>query len=266
LSTYTTAKYALPAPNGDDPILNGDNQMRALADAVDLLMATDAGHGILAARPAAAKEGRWYKETDGPGFIYRDTGAAYDPVPIGESFFDKIGVSTAATVRRGKANIATSQNTTATSYAIGNLTTPDRVQNVVLPTDGLLLVAYQAIWQNTVSANARAAIFLGANQVKLQAAGAAAPVVQEATGPTATSTPAPLSSYGSGLVGQGNSFAAMTEVTTGQMVAPTGAFGGGFALIFAAAGTYDVSVQFKNQAAGTLTVSNRHLWVEARGY
>jgi hypothetical protein len=53
----------------------------------------------------------------------------------------------------GKANIAAAESTTATSYAIGNLTTPDRVQNVVMPTDGLIAVWYQAIWQNTVSGN-----------------------------------------------------------------------------------------------------------------
>lgn len=261
MSTYTTAKYALPAPNGDDPILNGDNQMRSLADAVDALMATDAGHGLLASRPAAGKEGRWYKETDGPGFIYRDTGSAYDPVPIGESFFDKVGVSSAAKVRRGAIETATSESTSATSYSPTNLATPDRIQNVVLPTKGLIIVAFQAIWQNNAATNARAAIFLGANQVKIQNATSAAPIVQEATGPTATGTTTSLSSFASGLVGQGNSAGSMTEVATGQLVSTSLTTPGGFAVIFAAAGTYDVSIQFKNNVAGTTTVQNRHLWV-----
>jgi hypothetical protein len=67
-----------------------------------------------------------------------------------------------------------------------------------------------------------------------------------------------LTSHIAGLVsvaGTGNT----TEVTTGQVVGVVGSWGG-FAVVFAAAGTYDVSVQFKS-SVGSVTVKNRHLWV-----
>jgi hypothetical protein len=161
----------------------------------------------------------------------------------------------------GKANIAAAESTTATSYAIGNLTTPDRVQNVVMPTDGLIAVWYQAIWQNTVASNARAAIFLGANQVKA-GVGTGAPVAVDTSGPTDVNDDGGLfTNPGAGtgaLLSTAGGAGAATEVTTGQAV---GSGLGGPVYIFAAAGTYDVSIQFKNSAAGTLTVKNRHLWV-----
>lgn len=160
--------------------------------------------------------------------------------------------------RRGKCNIATSESTSATSYAITNLATPDRVTQVVLPTDGLIVIAYQAIWQNTVTTNGRASIFLNSTQVKL-AVGDGAPGVNETSGPTELNDGGVLASGPTGLLTM-SGVGAATEVTTGQAIHPgTGA--GGVLHAFAAAGTYDVSVQFKNSAAGTLTASKRHLWV-----
>lgn len=44
MSTYTTTKFALTAANGDDPILNGDNQMRGLADTTEAALANVVGH------------------------------------------------------------------------------------------------------------------------------------------------------------------------------------------------------------------------------
>src|SRR3954452_24168522 len=55
---------------------------------------------------------------------------------------DKLGLSSASTTRRGKSIIATTESRTNTAY--GTLTTPDRVSSIVLPTDGLITIAYQA--------------------------------------------------------------------------------------------------------------------------
>lgn len=172
--------------------------------------------------------------------------------------------STSWVQTRGKSIIAASDSTSATTYAVGNLTTPDRVQGIVLPTDGLIAVMYQAIWQNTVANNAKASLFIGANQLK-GGVGTGVPVVQEISGPTEVNDDALLFSSQNGLQRDGGVGAA-TEVTTGQIVGTNTFANGGPIYIFAAAGTYDVSVQFKNTAAGTLTVKNRHLWVWSHGF
>jgi hypothetical protein len=180
---------------------------------------------------------------------------------------DKLGLSVTGAVRRGAVSIPAAEATAATNYSPTNLATPDRVQNVVMPTNGLIAIWYQAIWQNTVATNARAAIFIGANQLK-GAIGTGAPVVQDRAGPTETNDDAPLFTISNGL-GIVPGVGATTEVTTGQIVGEdpgvTSALGGPV-YVFAAAGTYDISIQFKNQAAGSLTVKNRHLWVMSIGF
>lgn len=171
-----------------------------------------------------------------------------------------LGLNDGTNVRRGKSIIATSESRTNVAY--GTLTTPDQVTSVVLPTDGLLLIGYQARWQNSVSGNGRAAIFIGANQLKVaQASGA--PLVQEAQGPSGTGADTPLSSTGQGLIGLGGAGGSTADVTTGQLVSMSTA--GGFCVVFAAAGTYTVSVQFKS-ASGSVTVADRKLWVWAVGF
>jgi hypothetical protein len=141
---------------------------------------------------------------------------------------------------------------------------PDQVAGIVLPTNGLIRVAYQATWQESVTGAAKAAIFIGANQLKINASGGAAPVVQEVGIGTPSPTDNPLSTYRVGLVSGGSAVASGANVTTGQVVGGPG-LEGGECLIFAAAGTYTISVQFK-AAAGTVTVKDRRLWVEAKGY
>lgn len=203
------------------------------------------------------------------------TGAAAEPASAITLAFVQVDAAVGSIVnakikdmrpkRRGKLNIATSESTTATSYAFNNLATPDRITQVVVPADALLVVGYQAIWQNTVASNGRAAIFIGSNQLK-QALGTGAPSIQEATGPAETNDDGLVASEVIGLAGAGGVGAA-TEVTTGQVVGRLSAVGqGGLVNIFVAAGTYDVGVQFKNNAAGTLTVKSRHLWCEVRDY
>jgi hypothetical protein len=173
------------------------------------------------------------------------------------------GINQSGLTVKGATNIATSQSTVSTTYT--TLSTPDQVAGVVLPTNGLIAVWYQATWQESVVGGARAAIFLGANQLK--AGGQAAPGVQEcgigAGGPNVN---VPLISFWGGVTTTGAG-AGSSDVTTGQVVGLSVLSGqlGGPAYIFAAAGTYTVSIQFK-VTSGTVTASNRRLWVEALAF
>lgn len=188
---------------------------------------------------------------------------------------------------QGKSIIATSESRTNVAY--GLLTTPDRVQNVVMPTDGLIAVLYQATWQESVNGAARAAIFIGANQQTINAISGPL-AVAAATTAAGGGTDHPLVSHPGGLGSLGSAAASGADVTTGQAVGLV-AYGGtavplgvelggtvyqgvapdathaylygGPCYIFAAAGTYDVSVQFK-ATSGSVTAKNRKLWVWSR--
>lgn len=178
----------------------------------------------------------------------------------------------AGTVRRGKTNIATEESRTNTAY--GTLTTPDRVASVVLPTDGLIGVLYHATWKESVAGAARAAIFLGSNQLQMREA--AGPTTSAAwTNSGTANVDSPLTSFPLGLAGNPNASGTAADATTGQVVGtasngtqfetgtPTGLaaqYPGGPCYIFAAAGTYTVSVQFK-ASSGSVTAKNRKLWV-----
>lgn len=179
-----------------------------------------------------------------------------------------LGLNETGTVRRGKSIIATEEGRTNTAY--GTLTTPDRVQNIVLPTDGLIRVWFQAMWKESVDAAARAAIFVGSNQQTLAVANVAAPAVIEAQCMMASNTYGPLSSSFFGLHGgpAGTSATAYTgDVTTGQAIGGTYSTTtvGGPVDIFVAAGTYTISVQFK-ASSGTVTVKNRRLLVATEAF
>lgn len=190
---------------------------------------------------------------------------------IASTDLDKLGLSSSV-VRRGKTIISTEEARTNATYDV--LTTADRVSNVVLPTDGLIFVAYQAMWQETNVGAARAAIFIGTNQLRYANGTTATTNLQETTSAgNATNQYHPLSSTSQGLVavGAGGSSAYGGDVTTGQVVGMTtdatggSPFQGGPCSIFAAAGTYTISVQFK-ASAGTVTVKNRKLWVWTMGF
>jgi hypothetical protein len=163
----------------------------------------------------------------------------------------------------GKAIIATEESRTNTAY--GTLTTPDQV-TVELPTDGLLAVAYSAMFKSSVAGAARAAIFLNSNQLQI-ATDQDDPYPQNAfTNPTAADRYGPLASSGGGLVSppaQGAAY--IGGVATGQVVGidVTGSastYAAGPCYIFANAGSYVVSVQFK-ASSGSVTVKERKLWV-----
>jgi len=196
------------------------------------------------------------------------------------------GINDGTTVRRGKSIVATTGTRTNTAY--GALSDgPDQVA-VALERDGLIAVAFQATWRSSGAAP-RAAIFVGPNQLKVQRIGVG-PVTQAAvTDPSAVvSSDTIIASFNGGLfgcedAGLGN---IPDDVATGQVVgnaAPqstslaaqelggsvvqleAGATPGGPCYIFAAAGTYTVSVQFK-LASGTVSVKNRKLWVWTAGF
>lgn len=184
-----------------------------------------------------------------------------------------LGVSQSGVVRRGKSIIATEESRTNVAY--GKMTTPDQVSSVVLPTDGLICVAYHAMFKNSVANGGRAAIFLGANQVKMATGSGAAPVVvEEDTGNLTVDTYRPLYSAVGGSGGAGLSLVNGAtnytgDVTTGQILGETG-LGAGAPVptpvyIFAAAGTYDVSIQFRS-TSGSVTMKERKLWVWTMGF
>jgi hypothetical protein len=191
--------------------------------------------------------------------------AAIDDTKLASALAAILGVSSGSTVRRGKSIIAAAEARSNTSY--GLLTTPDRVQNVVLPTDGLIAVAFQADWQNSVGSAGNADIFIGANQLKRAYASVAAPGVSPAVGPSTAASYRPLASYGGGLFASADVGTAHSgPVTTGQAVGDfTNSPEGGPCYIFAAAGTYDISVQFK-ASSGSVTARNRQLWVWTLGF
>lgn len=199
-----------------------------------------------------------------------------------------LGVNTAS-VRRGKSIIAASGSRTNVAYgALSN--GPDAVSGLVLPTDGLILASYQALWQESSVAAARAAMFIGANQLKIARDGSAPQTIAAMHGGGAIDVALVTGPMGP-ISGRGTSGAA-ADVTTGQAVgalmpissfavqAEVGGVGtnllgkggagdnwftGGCVAIFAAAGTYDVSVQFK-ASAGSVSASGRKLWAVALGF
>jgi len=244
--------------------------------------------GTLASRPAAGRAGRLYLATDDTtstahGTLYFDDGTAWDQVQIGPatslalSLNAFLGLSDSST-RRGKSIIGTQESTTSGSFTL--LTTNDKVASIVLPADGLIFVAYQAMWEESVTGSAQAAIFLGANQLQ-----AGYPGVTNAGqyafigGSGMVNKFVPLSSRGDGLASNTNQNAFTTAytgyATTGQSLTssyiPDSAgnqqlAAGGPCCIFANAGTYDVSVRYAATAGGTVTVKNRKLWVWTTGF
>jgi hypothetical protein len=118
-----------------------------------------------------------------------------------------------------------------------------------------------------VSAASRAAIFIGANQLKVYDTTTTAPVLEEADNGGTAGTDYMLTTGSTGLVSMaGTGGYGGGDVTTGQVLGwRNGASDaspsyGGPTCIFAAAGTYDISVQFK-ASSGNVLAKNRKLWV-----
>jgi hypothetical protein len=178
-----------------------------------------------------------------------------------------LGVNTATGARRGASIIDAEQ--TRSNAAFGLLGTADRVQGIELPSNGLIRVWFQAIWFQSVTNAAGAAIFIGGNQVTISNdAVASAPPDSATSSFTATGVNTPLFSYPGGLQsGLGTAAISASHDADAQAVGAIrgGAVLGGPCTIFAPAGTYDISVQFK-ASSGSVTVRQRKLWVEAVGF
>lgn len=173
-----------------------------------------------------------------------------------------------------KSIIATEQSRENTAY--GTLATPDEV-TVALPENGLLIVNYSAMWSQSVASAARAAIFIGTNQLKAYG-GAGPPNAESARMTAGTAAFFLLSSHPIGLVsgtysgyagdattGQSGGLAKVCYYEVGAEAYETGpatkvesAAGGACEIRGLPAGTYKVGVQFK-ASSGTVTAKNRAL-------
>jgi hypothetical protein len=188
-----------------------------------------------------------------------------DTANIASSVLEDLGLDDSTSQRRGVTSVATEESRANTAY--GLMTTPDQVSSIVVPADGLLFVSYRAMIKESVQGAAAAAVFIGANQVQ-QVDVFAAPVVAEWTSITSLGIDDSGANVyglleGPGTNGElslrqrsgGNAYSG--DVTTG-MPQP-------FAAFFVAAGTYNVSVQFK-ASSGSVTVKNRALRVWTMGF
>lgn len=150
---------------------------------------------------------------------------------------------------RGAISTAIAQTTNASETW---LATPDQVSNIVLDTNGLILVDFQALWKVTANTG-YAYITLNGTNVVSSGANNTFPVASTTTTSTHLS---PLFTNGSGLATVTSTTTDSSEVLTGQIV------GQGRVGIFAIAGTYSVGIQFGNVGGTGITqVQNRHLYV-----
>lgn len=202
----------------------------------------------------------------------------------------------------GSSIIATDEARSNVTY--GTMTTPDTVAGVELVRPGLLAIAYRALWKESVSGAARAAVFINGAQLQLYRALASSGSQNQAlaqagyiNGAGATDTfwllqtmPWGLVSYGaSGGVSGGVLPADTVPVALG--LATYGGFpgfqweennasqygmqitaganvalaGGGQVLVPMPAGVYDVDVRFKS-ASGSVHAKQRKLLVEGRPF
>ncbi len=178
---------------------------------------------------------------------------------------EDLGLTSGGVTRRGSLFTTTTETTASTSYT--TLTTPDQISNVVLPTAGYIAVMFRAnIKLTAASGNGRAAIFLGANQLRTPdtASAGTVPLVQE-TGDIPNAFYAPVHTAALGLTTSISPNADHTDVTTGQIVGAS--TNSGPCYIFADAGTYTISIKFKHSTgATTVSVKERKLWVWTMGF
>lgn len=160
-----------------------------------------------------------------------------------------LGLTSGGFSGRAKINIALADTQAGAGFAVMP-TTADQV-SVTLNTDGLLFIAYQALWKASTG-TAQAGIFL--NGVALTAGAAnAVPSVTAAQTSSANAFYQPLYTQSGlqGLTALSSTTTDSTEVTTGEIVA-------GATVVYAAAATYTVSIRFIQSVAKA-----RHLWVWA---
>jgi hypothetical protein len=161
----------------------------------------------------------------------------------------------------------------------------DKVEGIVLPTKGLICVAYSAWLASSVVDVGRAAIFLGATQLRTRHRGTVA-IESAPTGPSEAGAFRSIQTVPFGLVAtRGAVNTGSADVTTGEafFIPSDQEEGGqlrydhngtiftiqgshsGVCYIFANAGTYEVSVQFKS-SSGSITAKERKLYVWTREF
>lgn len=228
--------------------------------------------GTLAARPAAGILGRRYFATDN-NVEYMDTGTGWVVISNTQNSSYKAMISA---------------EETRTNVAYGLMPTADRCQAVVVTPDSKIEINYFALWK--AAGNARAAIFIGANQIKI-AETDAAPKTQAAVAYGGVGYYHTLTSFQGGLISSDAGMGDESIVATGQIFgaqiaaasveiggvlrnASNGAYGtpnnssipaGGPVEIFVQPGTYDISVQFKCDS-GAVSIKNRRLHVRNIGF
>ncbi|HET7455395.1 MAG TPA: hypothetical protein VFJ76_07740 [Solirubrobacterales bacterium] len=145
-----------------------------------------------------------------------------------------------------------------TNTAFGTMPTADEITGVVIPENGLVVIGYRAVAKSTVEAAGTFAAFLGSNQIKAGVV-AGSPEVRQVN---LTGTEfKPIGMTASGPAAGNGAYSG--DVTTGQLLIPT-LSSSPLAVVFAAPGTYSVSMQFK-ASSGAVTVKERKLWVAVLG-
>lgn len=232
-----------------------------------------------------------YTFTDGPGNTAsgEQVNERFDPLYAalnggleGDNFStalaEQLGVSSGATVRSGKSII--DAEGTRTNAAYGALTNGPDAVTVEVPTGGRLFIGFEALWKESVSGSARAAIFIGANQLKIPY-GTNVDLQAARVDGLSAGNYRRVTAAGPGLVSQALGVAAAASVGTGQVVGHWGAWGmelgttyvsggtaepitPGLCIVRVDPGTYSVSVQWKASGGATVSAKERKLWVEAR--
>lgn len=175
---------------------------------------------------------------------------------------------------KGKSIISAEQSITSTSASLAG--TPDIIEDLVLPTDGLLMVGVHLQMRVTDGSSPGSGftrLYLNENIVHI-ADGTILSVVKaelNTTDPNVDGLYKDVHSFGGGLhVAKGFSSNVVAPITTGQVIGgrKSSSFEtddtvmvGGLLAIFAAAGTYDLSLRYGGPGfGGNVSVKNRKLW------
>lgn len=176
--------------------------------------------------------------------------------------------------------IAGPHSTESTSYVF--LTEEDKIEGIEVATGAIVMLLYDATWEDNSGAIARAAVFVGANQLKAVAGNGAYSVV-EARNNGLPNRKLPLLSHSIGLVGAETNGETEGEVppTTGvamaniekglyavngtnkEVAAPMP--GNACFIRHLPAGTYAIGVKFKANTAGKVTARERRLIIATIG-
>lgn len=170
---------------------------------------------------------------------------AVGPSQLSSAVVQDLGLNSGGNSGRGAVSISGAQGYAATSY--GTLATPDQV-SITLQTNGIIAVLFEALWKVT-SGTSSAGVFIGASQIQYITPNGV-PVVAPATN---TNTHLGELVTSQGILTNVPSGVSDSSDSAGPMWAGTPIF------IRAAAGTYNVSIQFQQTGGGSMSVQNRHL-------